>query len=602
MALNRLKLTFTLQGPILTHGTGSMRYGLDSAVLRDHRGRVVLSNSLIKGNLLHALKELYEITQSDKINAAWRNKWFGQEGVNDEQNQYRGKLVFDPYWVCNQPDKPHSTINRIKINEQGSVEAGALQFIEAPFDIGEKVEFSGYIWADCNRKDIATLCTLLRQAAEFCQALGGLKSIGFGKVVGVELVEDSQKQSQKTHLANSSGTRFGYTLSLDRPLCITDTVGKGNAFTSIDEISGAVIKGAIANQLNQTTHPNLIKYLDKITFGHCKLGMENDPKTRSTTPSLSTVIRSKLAYDDHGKEYIHETQADVFKSPWQPEFLADTFEPDFKYTQRSRVFNKVKPNRTLVVRTAINSATDDLLLKDTAKDEQLFSLDCIVHEYQKATSGEDADAKSTWHNHVWHGVIDVAELQQGLDKKTFNKVIKELNSAISGYILGIGKTKAIARIENAKVIKQPVIKVADGDEFIVTLQTPQILLNKTVIGPTESSGTLYQAAFDVLAKNNVFSLELHYCQERIVGGEFWHKKYKRTSHYQAQVETKAGSSWLLKVKPEQAEQAAQLLNRWSREGLPSTIILDPNKPVWQQTQYDTANGFGEVTIEKKECN
>lgn len=596
MALWQLALMIEVQGPILTQGSGARHYGIDTSVLRDHFGQIVLPGSLLKGNVRHALQELIELLPSSTVQSDWLARWLGAEGVNLADNRFRGKLNFDFYWYVQSSDAHNqqltsesvqdsdvksqlNTINRIRIDEQGTVEPGALQFIETPYAPGESIRFCGNIHFRASPPQAKQVVNYLAKALDYCEALGGLKSIGFGQLVNHHIQLRSLPAKKSNPLTNQKAMRIGFTAQLDRPLCIAHHVGKGNAFHSQSMINGAAIKGCIAAQLNPQTQPLLYQYLDRIVVGHALLGAQQNPQRRLQPNALTLAIRT---HDNGDEQWV-----DVIDEPWLGG-IADRFSADFKTTDNATLPAAITPGYSLLVRTAIECVPSNPAHRGTAKDQQLFSYQCINHRYKNDNSEVTATR--------WRGYFDLSLLAQ-LDKKTLKQLRTELGQVITSPLLGLGKTKAIVRLSDFDEMANtlPFKRLVDGSRIKLVLNTPTALLSPLALTPICPLLSQYQAVFDQRAPG-VFTLACCYTSERITGGEYWWHKFTPAQPYQPYIESKAGSCFVLVVNSGMAVAAMAILTQWQTSGLVSCIPAHISKPRWQVDPYDHANGFGEVRL------
>lgn len=552
MSLWRFDITLTLRAPILSEAQGGKRFGLDSAVLRDWNGIPAISGTLVRGNLLHAWRELNTYGLNVEI-----DKWMGIAATTGNQPSRSG-LIFSHWFSAPRDGSANSARHRIKIEEQtGNVEQGALQVIEEPYVTGEKVEFLGHAWAELADENSAVqLAGVIRKGLAWVPALGALKGAGFGKVESVEVkpVEPVDNKKLTIH-----GDQFGIALSFDRPICFSrPKIGKseGNRFEAEEFVPGAAIIAALAARWPKGKESQL----EKLHITHA-LPTEDDSKQRPL------AIPCSLAMNHESKPYDMALRADPLLDGAAP-----AFQPDWKgkhWATAATLCGWPSLDRILETHTAIEAGSN------SAAGGQLFSIDCI-------------DTR----NQVWLANVDLAGFDDSVDREN---VRATLASLLSNGLWPLGKTDARAQV----AVSAPhdfAVPVGAADSIVDKV----ILLFATaaeVLAPIPSAGRIANPG-DWLAEysrviekvsNSTLKVKRILTREKLVGGNYLHKRFGNGQDYKPRLLTEAGSILVLEII--NPEKASSYLADWLTHGFPSPAGED-----WRTNPYRRQNGYGEIVI------
>ncbi len=587
MNVHQINITLTLKGPILTQGLGSKQFGLDTSIARNAQGEPVLPGSLIKGNLLHSINELNILTAGNFYAQHEITELFGTP-ANNNNEPARGLLNFDYYWALQTPlqENDNKTCNRIKIDEQlGTVEKGSLQVIESPFTEGENYSFTGIISCySLNEERLQRLLKNCHKAFQYISHVGALKGIGFGKVIDVKVTHGLAKvKNQKDHKLKKLN-RFSVNMTFDRPVCFSNQTNMENVFKTKEQLSGAIVKGAIANKIEHDANfLPLAKQLSAIKINWLKPSLN---KTKPLTIPLCVAYNESdttmPAFTNHLREQtpLNNANTSLLAKAWQSDWKNATYK---QFYQQNKDYQPADIVKSLVVRTAINPYQENNIhLKNTAKDSQLFSYQCI----------ENKNAAQASVN--WQGVIDVSDTE---DTAT---VVKQLQQVFATPLLGLGKTKAQASVTLTKAAPLPDINLNNSTTLAVVLESDALInLNISQYSPCLNVFEAYKQAF----KNIDQHLELvDMCatQQLEGGGYYWHRYFKKTlTDYQPQLLTCAGSVFVF------ANNAATKtrISRWLRLGIdPSEGQLgnvkhnNNTEENWQLNPFNRGNGYGEITL------
>ncbi|WP_257326592.1 RAMP superfamily CRISPR-associated protein [Pseudoalteromonas rhizosphaerae] len=588
----QLYTTMQVQGPIVSQHSGALQHGLDVAVLRDASGKPVLTGSFIKGNIRHALNEINAFMKDDKL-TQWLQTWFGSEGMQattkaelDVGLGQRSRLNFDFYWQMSNPvNDAYAVQNKIKLNQHGTTEKGSLRCVELPYRHGEKVNISGNIKFRATADEASIIEKYITKALQYCYALGSFKNIGFGKIEAVSLELIKPQAPSCIWPAFERDKILAIDWQVDRPLCIANApTAKENTFKSQNIITGAILKGLVAN--HSSAESVLAKYLHAITFRHAKpltaQGVLNQPARLSIAICHTKNEQGKKVSEKH----------DCLTSPAPLKGIM-VFKPDFKEGDAKLVQNIATLPRVLLVRNAITqwwknetTAFSQLEQRNTSAEQQLFSYDCVSHQ---------------WNNNepiTWRSYVDLSQIPDD----QHNTVYDELTQLLAHSLHGLGKTKAIAHVTNTCWQARHTPHCEEQNTLYLTFYSPVCLLRPAKLNVVEPSKALYQHAFNELAPD-VFELKDHYTCEELRGGSFWQSRFQRHKpYYSPYIETQPGSCFALTIKAGKRKQAQAFLTQWLHHGVPSVDVSEVelqqnNKQRWQLSPYDPANGFGEVAIE-----
>lgn len=259
-AHSQYKLRVGVVGPVLSAGTATPAFGIDSPFQRaSDGGRPLLPGTLIKGVVRQVLERAIDAGAT-----AWSkgdlDEWFGDEAtsIDDKRGPLAPKraivTIGDLVMAC----EPTSAIaTRIAVDDfTGSVVDGALQVLELPVGIGETVGFEGPIRlatgtpaATCER-----ICKAITSGLTFAGQLGSAKTAGFGRIASVETEPDETAAAFRVaappaaELLTADATVALQIEFLD-PFLVSELAATDNFFLGRDVVPGGAIKGAFAAKL-----------------------------------------------------------------------------------------------------------------------------------------------------------------------------------------------------------------------------------------------------------------------------------------------------------------------------------------------------------------
>ncbi|MBI1763956.1 MAG: hypothetical protein HYR56_21230 [Acidobacteria bacterium] len=576
-----LKIDLVLQGPILTHSTAVGTSGVSSPFARNSKNEHYLPGTLIKGRLRQAWTELQSavgaVFQPDTATL------LGNRSDHHNVSSYaplRGALYFGDF--TSQRQHKDQTRYRISIEaESGAVKKGFYQVLDAPYQVGAAVTFSGAVRfsaADTNTAD------QIRQQVEiglrWITSFGAERSVGFGRLLNVK-VSPLQKAATvaKTTMATGADV-LSLKLSPSAPFCIARRRIDPNLFESDSILPGAAIKGSLAStwlallgQPMQGTidtntdpvRPELCRHFEKVRFTHA-FPVEKGHTARAVTAPLSTVKAGKKVYD------VARSAAPLLLQDENNELVAPEFAIDWKTNNDvQQKFGWVEPGRELRVRTAIDSN------RRKAKDEQLFAYEKVVP-----------------HKTDWFCQIDLGAVPQ----HDQSKVEAQLLDLLSNGIGAIGKTKAHVAVE---VLTSPLATMhvsqntSRNGVWIVTLQTPALLCDQDSILQSNLY-TAYQAAWAQLS-GNTLQLAQFFAQQSLAGGQYlWHR-FQAGKPYSPWLLTDPGSVFVLQATPGLSSDAQTCIDQWLAHGLPlPEWAVERYGNHWTTCPFLPEGGYGEIAV------
>jgi len=601
-----LPVTLTLEGPVLSKSTSMGGYGLDAVMAKKCEEEYYLPGTLIKGRFRQAVEELSCIDSSLKD---FNDSWLGKEAGNTDNQApvepTRTRLNFadfvykKPVVKENKKNDADKTLHRIKIDkERGSVEKGALLVMDAPFAVGAHIEFNGKITFTAeDENEIDSVKKSIEIGLKWIPAFGGEKSVGFGKLLKVDIAEPEKEAISITPHSNAAGNEVtGIIIKPDSPFCFAKRQVTKNLFESEDIIPGSAIKGALVStwagilgkagaiEIDSTFDPKrkeLSENFDKIRFTHA-FPVQKGSNERPVVAPLSLVKAKSKAED---KEDIYDLifqKTSTLINGYAPAFATDW--KDSSGVDKVFGWNK-KPDRELRIRTAIDKE------KRKAEDKKLFAYEMVIPK-----------------GFEWAGHIDLSRT----NAHSRAEIESQLREILSVGLIGMSKTKTSAKIkfsvgELKKKIESKCESISrDGSEYwVITLQTPAILCNPANLNETSTNQDLFSEYKTVWDKISGDTLELShfFATQSLAGGYYLHKRFQKEKSYRPYLLTDAGSVFVLKEKA----SAMHTIEKWLKCGLKfpewakkeySNKIKDQETDGshWKNCPYIPENGYGEIAV------
>lgn len=574
-------LRLELESPFATRGLSLNRATIDTPLARTS-GHYMVPGTLVQGVVRAALHTLAEHTAGQAISGGGstaivaddlRNLFGERSGKNSAKS---GQASHEGWHADNEPDRGgvsfgdliiepaaetradrFGEITRIALDEEtGAAREGFLQVIELPFPLGEAVAFQGTVHLRAGRIAPERFRFLLQRALGLVPALGGMKSVGFGRLRKYAIAPHSGIAPIGKKLA--SGRHVTVEFSLDRPFVVDAAVVGDNSFRGSDLIPGGVLKGALANALADaaTLHPAMQECLSRLSFSHAF------PRPDSGTASPRRAVPLCLAVSgDRVYDRLLASDNQTAMRDGQPARLA--FAPDLKDDAQDLLDFFCDqawsgPAHEVRTRTKIDPA------KGSAVDEQLFSYRAVVPDGFR-----------------WRSTVGIPG---GVPESLADDALSYLAAGLGM----IGKTAAVMRdvtVENG-VAPTPRSVQPGKPAYALVLETPALLNSLAALRRGVPAAEDYARYF----AERGYKLQRHFARQRIVGGYLALRYPQRRDGYEVFVVTEPGSVFLVEpVAPAQSTHDVADLLAW---GLP------PDVPVellhWKRCPFLPQNGFGHV--------
>ncbi len=596
-----LKITISVQGPVLTQSSTPGDYGIDAPAARTADGTPYLPGTLVLGRLRQSLEELSEASSENFINKAEIEEWFGKSSdsktistteIINTVAPFRKKLQATDFVAIT--DNSKDTLYRIRMDKKrGTVETGAYLVIDSPFAPGSTVLFEGVIshFTDNESHDLGKIEKGLRWITSF----GAERTIGFGQLLKVDVKPEVEVQTPSINYY-PLGAYYKLRIHPRGPFCLARRQVDKNLFESEEIIPGNVIKGGLATtwgMLAPGKGPNdqitayfdesrqeLAKSFDKIRFTHA-FPLRKDSQKRPVVAPLSLIKYTMTDTKNMDCEHVlledmaHHEKPRLFGQPQ----AAPTFSIDWKESgDVKQRFGWPDLQRELRVRTAMDRKSR------RSKDQQLFAYEMIVPD-----------------DHEWEAMIDLSRITEDRDK-----VLLQLIDLLSYGMNGWGKTKAFA----TTFIAGQYNAIAPGPSrgmYVITLQTPALLCDPHQLNEASGHKQLYAAYSELWKELSGGSLELvrFFASQSLTGGFYLHQRFQPDKDYHPWLLTDAGSVFVLKQSDCPKGAAAQpIVKNWLWHGLPlpdwANIRYGKNGAGngndWQNCPYIPQNGFGEIAV------
>ncbi|MBK7931773.1 MAG: hypothetical protein IPJ98_31115 [Bryobacterales bacterium] len=412
-------------------------------------------------------------------------------------------------------------------------------------------------------------------------SLGGQRTVGFGRILAVEVRDDTAERQAEPELFQDS---FSFALHPQSPFCLSMQRIAGNLFESSEVIAGGVIKGMLARELCEHAglksievsealaerlpeHAALCRHFEAIQISHA-FPAPNGCRTRPVVAPLSLVSCAGAFYD-------------VARSP-KPVLIqgeAPRFDIDWKRQERSEIskrFGWESLKRELRVRTAIDGE------KLRADDEKLFAYDMIQPE-----------------GFQWLGRVVLSGIQDPSERAD---VTASLAKLLGGGLQSLGKTKVLTHFDCCPDPFPPKFASHTSSvqgQWVVSLNTPALLIDPDAITKATGSDELeaaYRTSFSDLSGGRL-KLVSYFARQSLAGGDYLYRRFCRKDDYQPWLLTNAGSVFVLERVNGTEEEVMELLNLWLERGLdlPARVKARYGES-WKRNPFIRQNGYGEVTV------
>lgn len=595
-----LAVTLTLEGPILSKSTSMGGYGLDAVMAKNYKEEYYLPGTLIKGRLRQSIEELNNLDSSLQD---FNDNWLGKESGNNDNKApvppMRTRLNFSDFvYEKSDTDK---TLHRIKIDkERGSVEKGSLLVIEAPFAVGEQVEFKGKItFTAGDKSEIDSVKKSVETGLKWIPAFGSEKSVGFGRLLKVQIDESKKELIHSLSQNRGSGSELiDIIIKPDSPFCFAKRQVTKNLFESEDIIPGSAIKGALVSTWSgilgksgsikvdanfDSRRKELSEHFDKIRITHA-FPIHNSQNKRPVIAPLSIV---KVKKEGEDKETIYDVAFQKTAVLIEGYDHAPAFAIDWKgRSDVEKIFGWDKmPDHELRIRTAIDRD------RRKAEDKKLFAYETVIPKDFK-----------------WASRIDLSRIA---DNSIKEKVELQLREILSLGLTGMSKTKISAKIdfpasELESKIESKCEPRGKNKYWVITLQTPAILCNPANLNEASTDKDLFSEYAAVWNQISGETLELShfFAAQSLAGGYYLYKRFQDGKNYSPYLLTDAGSVFILTEVQNENIDAKTKIEQWFKSGLEFPEWAkkqygknnQPDGDNWTNCPYIPENGFGEIAV------
>lgn len=595
MELTCWNVRLKMRGPLLTTSSAPIGFGIDAPFARNEAGEYYMPGTLVKGRTKESWQELNEEADSS---LDWE-RFFGKEPKEGEDwGSERGLLLFTDFIfreaASSKVDDDRIVYRIARDRQTRAVRSGQNLMIQSPFAAGADYWFEGRIWAVVGEAESDQLDLYLRQGLCWMPALGAETSVGFGVVADVEVKRVKEWRKGSGWEVTNSEDEWVIVLEPEGPLCLAGRRIADNMFESEPEISGGVIKGALADFIlrcygsrdrdvsslipsGKLRWKELCEEFHRIRMLHAKPVRKGVRRRPDSIPASAVQIDEKGTLKDVA---LQEGLIPVDK-------IAPAFQIDWKSSKEAEERFGICPvRRELRVRTQIETE------ERRAKEGNLFAYRMLV---PRAKGGP-----GQFEEFEWLGGVSFADVAS--DKK--QRVKTQLAEILCQYgIPGIGKLKTrcvVSRAQDVPAMKS--VEKTKSHEWVVTLQTPALLCDVEQVGSGLSdAGPAYRMYWSEVSSGSL-RLERWFARQKLAGGGFLWRKFQKGPSYRPLVLTQAGSTFVLHLAGDQ-KKAEECLDRWLKSGLPvagkvcEKFGLAGNAQDWQRCPYVPENGFGEIAAD-----
>lgn len=588
-----LNIALTLQGPVLTASSQAGDWGIDVIAARDCEGRCILPESLVHGVLYDSLNELEAIlgNTSPPINVL-----FGAKSDDAANTPQRGQLILSDFILQDEESFTKRTQTRIARDEEcGAVNKGAHVVTEQPVPPGCKAVFKGQasvFWSG----ETPIFANTIKTGLLWVPKLGGNKSIGFGRILKVEVSSTEKRPETVSSLESPDSGAITLRLTPDRPFCIAKPRTDLNLFTSENHIPGSVIKGCMANTLNALAERGLDQWIDGTLPPPWKeLGTHFDKiRVEFAFPTHQEDETSPLGAWPLSLARLNQTTYDFIdaahpSSGMAPAFQADWKDKDFTAVEQLYLNYGLGP----IITPASSFRGHTAIENGRAKDKHLFGYEMAG---PKGYAWVEQDGSFSWKEVPcsWKSRVDISSVPNS-DR---NAVYSQLEALFNFGLRFLGKTKAKVQVETQAA---PSHSINPNGPWIVLLHSPALMLNpqdgfNDALSQDAKLFELYNQFWKSISGNSL-GLKNFFAKQQMLGGHL-HYRFRSSEPYAPYLVTSPGSVFLLEQTGDYPENAVGCLDSWLRKGLPL--------PQWAIEQYSSINGplpfnplngFGHVTVD-----
>lgn len=591
-------------GPFLTAATGPDQYGVDKSAHRDHMEQLVIPASHLKGKLRSSLEELGPFF--DSAEGCDLKMLFGAKSAEGSYEPLPAMVHFRDL-VSDNSDISGTYINgtrtRVAINRTSqTAQHNMLRDVEDPFASGAEICFKGSVTFNASDPDAAArLARTLQLGLQWMTTVGAEKGVGFGRLKSVQV------SAPKETAVSSIPTFAGTSDALHLRICAQEPLLAGgiksrrtNYIVSRQELSGGLIKGALAMALNEThgvipvTRPLnegysadfpgfelLVKHFSAIRITHARPALANGPRPIRLPLSAVEYCGSLI-----GDVALSHEQAPLVQGRHSPAYYGDA-------KNLNRYEGLAEPVELFVTRSEIDDASQ------RTAEGQLFTYQFYA-PYTIAYNKEKQPIE-------WICNVNFEAILEPAERKV---VIQQFAAAVQLHLHRLGKLGravtvavkeglAAAAAHNRALIQDGLV--------LVTLQSDTIMLDPKIARSLPLGQDLHEAysAYWHDLSDGALVLDDFFAHQGFEGGYLYHRYLgaaERANHpnrYRPYYLTLAGSLFKLRVADE--INAPKILNRWLSGGLPLPEWAlaeygQYNRALWENCPFVPENGYGEIVV------
>ena len=582
-----VRVRLRLRGPILSQSSSIGAPGFDALMAQGRfsrspaqppERRYYLPGSLLKGLLREAWQELGTV---DPSYTTLLPQWLGKISPELGNEPMRGRMQWSDFvdWTTTPSTDPPSRTRIAIDDERGAADSGMLQVLESPYASGETAAFEGTIhWLGSDSESERPVLEALERGLLWLRAAGGVRTAGFGGVLGAELTASTQPLKAASSLAEKD--RLELRLRFAEPVIFSKRRVADNWFESEDVISGGALKGAVATMIDAEPglFGDLSAELSGLGFTHAFPAAVGKPRP-SQWPLSMVSYSSDADKPDFGDAMTGGAKPVRQGKPWA--FDIDWKDGIRKIVERSYGWPKLE--RQVRVRTAFDGSKGKADEGEVNEGGRLFAWRMV----------EPFD-------HEWVCCVDLSELSP--------EARKQLVALVESFGMGpLGKSKAWAEIVPRVPDQQT---ASEAKHYVVTLQTPALLLDPgRMLAPNGGIGakdadTLRAALAAAWQEVSGGALRLvdYFQRCSLAGGGYLLQRFGTArEQYRPYLLSDAGSTFRLEPAPGRETDAAAIVGQWRKKGLPLTAsvrgfygIPDAADDQWKHCPYLPENGYGEI--------
>jgi len=577
-------ITLAIRSPFLFRGLEGRLVGVDVAHIRDEDRRPIIPADQIRGVMKEALLDLVTARAGgDEAKAkADIAELFGRASDTDEehaQNEpHRGRIIFDD--LVAEELQPSGETTRVEIDDEtGAAKSGALQILELVAPFGQVVRFAGRVVVFDQLEKVEYWTKTLRQALALVQAIGAMKSPGFGEVVAKEttvgrtVTQAALAVSAAPARVPDAQERLRLRVTFDRPFLVDAERVAGNVAKGNHIVPGAVFKGALARRLQLAGHGAdggpYASALSALSFSSA-FPEESDGGMPVGLPMPLSVVAIKdkagsivtgdalLVPDRFGA--MIDGQPAVFQSDWKDAWL----QPVKRALGRPEF---VEPPTVARTHTKIGEA-------DTAEDKALF------------TTLARSNRSRTWLLDIDLGRVPDADRAKARDL---------VATLLADGLDGIGRTGARATFARIDKPTFPGARPIHGtsDRYAIMLTTLALLLDPAELDGDGRWAMTPREAYAAYWERHLPGSRLisFFARQAWRGGYLARRRRLYAKGYFPFLVTMPGGIFQI----ETTNHAG--LNDLLRYGLPVPDFRGAKPVTWETCPYLPENGYGRITVD-----